>query len=420
MVPLGWCGAWWRRQYHDPHPGTCHLALCTVQLLFAGMHVTSKPALEFIPPFGFCTLRLVLALPFLWWLALKEGSRRFRSAELLYIPPMAFAIGIAYSFIFVCNQRSGPIATAMVQPLMPISTGAFLAVLGLEPLPPFKVFGMLVATFGTSLALRVYSTNIGPGPLDVFLLVIQASSYGVYIVLLTRALGQIRTAHEIETRALKEASSEQDKPPPGPMLFLFSATLLAEVAIACVGLPGLVTAVNWQDLPVAAYMAVLYAGIASSCFAHGLNSWAVSHVSGVLPTVYSGVQVIWTALLSYVVLGEKITWDQAVGSLLTICGVALVSWVREKERRLLREEKVEMEETREYEAETERGHGMTPERRLSATIEQRRISLDAHPVVLEVCVDGGLDEGANAEAKPRTSLPRIESGVEIGSVDRFE
>lgn len=420
MVPLGSCGAWWRRQYHDPHPATCHLALCTVQLLFAGMHVTSKPALEFIPPFGFCTLRLVLALPFLWWLALKEGSRRFRSAELLYIPPMAFAIGIAYSFIFVCNQRSGPIATAMVQPLMPISTGAFLAVLGLEPLPPFKVFGMLVATFGTSLALRVYSTNIGPGPLDVFLLVIQASSYGVYIVLLTRALGQIRTAHEIETRALKEASSEQEKPPPGPMLFLFSATLLAEVAIACVGLPGLVTAVNWQDLPVAAYMAVLYAGIASSCFAHGLNSWAVSHVSGVLPTVYSGVQVIWTALLSYVVLGEKITWDQAVGSLLTICGVALVSWVREKERRLLRKEKVEMEETRENEAETERGHGMTPERRLSGTIEQRRISLDAHPVVLEVCVDGGLDEGANAEAKPRTSLPRIESGVEIGSVDRFE
>ena len=106
MVPLGSCGAWWRRQYHDPHPATCHLALCTVQLLFAGMHVTSKPALDFIPPFGFCTLRLVLALPFLWWLALKEGSRRFRSAELLYVPPMAFAIGIAYSFIFVCNQRS--------------------------------------------------------------------------------------------------------------------------------------------------------------------------------------------------------------------------------------------------------------------------------------------------------------------------
>jgi hypothetical protein len=36
---------------------------------------------------------------------------------------------------------------------------------------------------------------------------------------------------------------------------------------------------------------VLYAGIGSSCVAHGINSWAISHVSGILPTVYSGVQV---------------------------------------------------------------------------------------------------------------------------------
>jgi hypothetical protein len=33
-------------------------------------------------------------------------------------------------------------------------------------------------------------------------------------------------------------------------------------------------------MPAEAYWAVLYAGIASSCFAHGLNSWAISHVSG--------------------------------------------------------------------------------------------------------------------------------------------
>ena len=161
-----------------------------------------KPAPEFIPPFGFCTLRLVLALPFLWWLALKEGSRRFRSAELLYIPPMAFAIGIAYSFIFVCNQRSGPIATAMVQPLMPISTGAFLAVLGLEPSSlqgVWNVGGDLRNFTGTQSILDEHRTR----SLDVFLLVIQASSYGVYIVLLTRALGQSGQRMRSRRRRLK-------------------------------------------------------------------------------------------------------------------------------------------------------------------------------------------------------------------------
>ena len=165
-----------------------------MQLLFAGMHVTSKPALDLIPPFAFCTLRLLLALPFLWWLARKEGSRPFHPAELLYIPPMAVAIGIAYSFIFVCNQRSGPIATAMVQPFMPVFATALSAILGAERVPILKVIGMLVATLGCAVALRVFSTRVGPGPLDVFLLVVQASSYGVYLVLLTRALGNIRSA----------------------------------------------------------------------------------------------------------------------------------------------------------------------------------------------------------------------------------
>jgi succinate dehydrogenase hydrophobic anchor subunit len=42
----------------------------------------------------------------------------------------------------------------------------------------------------------------------------------------------------------------------------------------------------------------------SSCFAHGINSWAISHVSGVLPTVYSGVQVIFTVILADIFLDE--------------------------------------------------------------------------------------------------------------------
>ena len=67
---------------------------------------------------------------------------------------------------------------------------------------------------------------------------------------------------------------------------------------------GLVRRVEWSTLPAHAYLAVLYAGIMSSCFAHGINSWAISHVSGVLQTVYSGVQVIFTVILADIFLDE--------------------------------------------------------------------------------------------------------------------
>ena len=88
-------------------------------------------------------------------------------------------------------------------------------------------------------------------------------------------------------------------------------------------------------------------------------------------------------LLSYITLREGISWDQAVGAVITIFGVAVVSWVREKERRLARDTKEKLEKI-------EKDRRITPERRLSQVIVERRISLDAHPVVLEVCVNLSL------------------------------
>ena len=114
------CVAAARRQYVTPSPVTSHSAMVLVQALFAGMHITASPALEYIPPVAFCALRLILALPFLGYLAHREGGRWFRGWEWFWPVPMGAAIGTAYVLIFVCNQRSGPNVTAMVQPAMPI------------------------------------------------------------------------------------------------------------------------------------------------------------------------------------------------------------------------------------------------------------------------------------------------------------
>ena len=321
-------GAWAsvQRQYRDPSPLTCHLALLLVQCLFAGMHVTASPALRHIPPFGFCALRLVLALPFLAYLAWSEGGRWFRGVEWLWNIPMGVAIGTAYSLVFVCNARSGAIATAMVQPLMPICTTLLSAALGVERVTLGKAAGLAVATVGTAVTLRIFTNaHLGPSPLDAFLLIMQANSYAVYVVLLTLAL----------KRAKKPdlADDEPSSAPPGPMKYLFVSTAVAEVVIASVGAKGLARDVRWRSLPASAVAGVLYAGIASSCFAHGINSWAISKVEGILPTTYSGVQVIFTVVFAWIFLGEAVGWDRAAGSAATVAGVYVVSRAKERERR---------------------------------------------------------------------------------------
>ena len=322
-------GAWAsvQRQYRDPNPLTCHLALLLVQCLFAGMHVTASPALRHIPPFGFCALRLVLALPFLAYLAWGEGGRWFRGVEWLWTIPMGAAIGTAYSLVFVCNARSGAIATAMVQPLMPICTTLLSAALGVERVTFGKTAGLAVATVGTIVTLRVFTNvHLAPSPLDAFLLILQANSYAVYVVLLTLAL----------KRAKKPDLGDAAPPssaPPGPMKYLFVSTAVAEVVIASVGAKGLARDVRWRSLPASAVAGVLYAGIASSCFAHGINSWAISKVEGILPTTYSGVQVIFTVVFAWIFLGEAVGWDRAAGSAATVAGVYVVSRAKERERK---------------------------------------------------------------------------------------
>jgi len=44
---------------------------------------------------------------------------------------------------------------------------------------------------------------------------------------------------------------------------------------------------------------------------------------GILPTIYSGVQVMFTVAFAAAFLGEAVGWDRAAGSAVTVAGVAM-------------------------------------------------------------------------------------------------
>ena len=66
--------------------------------------------------------------------------------------------------------------------------------LGLERVGAGKAVGVAVATAGVAVTLRLYSAHIGQGALDSILLVMQANSYAVYVVLLQLALRRVRAS----------------------------------------------------------------------------------------------------------------------------------------------------------------------------------------------------------------------------------
>ena len=400
------CVAAARRQYVAPSPVTSHSAMVLVQALFAGMHTTASPALEYIPPVAFCALRLLLALPFLGYLAHREGGRWFRGHEWAWPVPMGAAIGTAYALIFVCNQRSGPNVTAMVQPAMPICTTLLSALLGLEKVGAGKAVGLAVATVGTAVTLRVLDITPGASLLDAVLLLTQANAYAVYVVLLTLALKRLD-----KNASLSEPAAKRACRPPGPMRFLFAATVVAEAGVVGFAAEDLAGRIEWTTLPMAAWGAVLYAGLASSCLAHGLNSWAISKVQGILPTVYSGVQVVFTVLFAYAFLGHPVGWDRAAGSAVTVFGVYLVS--RAKFAEAERNE-------RDGESAADAGDASQPRASVSerpASLRIRRTSVDLVAVTLELGrhAEDKREEsvGAKAGGKKMGGLPPVASASEL-------
>ena len=308
-----------RKEYETPSTCTTHLALTLVQLIFALMHTLANPSLKHIPSFAFCTLRLAIALPFLCTFGRLEKPTQTKDIswkQRFWFVPMGTFLGIAYLLVFVCNERSGAIAVASVQPLMPVCTAMLSFAFGLERMCFLKAFGCLLGFAGTVLAVRAHRIfdEVGPSVEDVLLLLLQTCSYSFYVVMVVKATKS----------GMKNYG----------MTFLFQSTLFAWTWIFFAGgLKQIFIDIDWEnEVPAYAWGGVLFSGFGSAVIAHGINSWAITRVNGVLPTVYSGVQVAFTVLFGLTFLDESLEAIQFAGIAITVVGVYCVARSRAEER----------------------------------------------------------------------------------------
>lgn len=298
---------------HDRATLANHAALTSAQLIWGLMHVFANAGLRHIEPTAFCAMRLGVALPFLAAQARREGGRAPWRDLARWVPAMGVSIGGAYLMVFVCNAKSGATLVACVQPLIPVIVAVASACVGqdglgskkpLERMTRLKAAGVVVVFVGTVLALKAYEIFTAGGITvgEVFMLLSQVGSYSMYAVLLGLAT----------------------KTYPYPLLFLFLATAFAEFGIILIAIPAFQN-LRASEVPASAWGSVAFAGLASSVVAHSLNSWAIARVKGVLPTVYSGVQVVFTIILARIFLDERLQWDQLIGVCVTMLGVFAVA-----------------------------------------------------------------------------------------------
>ncbi|GMH35030.1 hypothetical protein BSKO_02898 [Bryopsis sp. KO-2023] len=311
---------WLREQYREPATPVIHFAFIFATWLYSGMHVLSKPALSYVPPFVFATIRVLMGLPFMYLISRMEERVELTWADsgLLMVIGLV-GIGVGQSVIFVVNQLVGAGILAMMIPLSTILTVVMSAILGMEKIGLLKAFvfnlfkgiGVTLTVAGSAAIARVtekdFHSDTVWGVALMFLISIAAATY---FILMGKFL----------------------KRRPIPMYAYFRASLWGLLLMLPLGALQL-SDVEWAEIPNWVWPVEVYSGVVVSSGAHLIMSWLIKHCAAFLPAVYTSLQSVTTVVLATLILGESFNVWSMLCMCTILCGLFLVIVVRVREEK---------------------------------------------------------------------------------------
>jgi drug/metabolite transporter (DMT)-like permease len=284
----------------------------TTWLLVGGVFVAAKFGVDEMPPWTMCFWRLLIAtlilLPLVWAdRAAILAFLRKRGLEALVVG--AIGLGLTQGLIYNSLAFTSAINCGIIFSISPIMTLVLAGIFLREPMGRWQFVGSAVAFAGIviiavqgSLAILL-GLRLGIGDLLVF---VGAITFAGYTVLLKRAkfdLGRM------------------------PLLVV----LLIGGVIAT--FPGSMIEVWYgmhSRLAYKGYIALAYAAIPGGALMYLLYNWSVEILGASRAGALLYSQMIFTAFLAWLILGETIAWYHVVGAVLIIIGVVLIELLKAK------------------------------------------------------------------------------------------
>ena len=283
-----------------------HLLLALlINLAWAFNFIAGKLGVAHFQPLLFSSLRFTLLLGLLWpWLRPADARQR------LALLQVGLTLGIGhFSLMFLGLALSTDISSVAILGQLYIPFSSLLAVFWLgERMSLQQIIGVSVAFLGVML--------IGFDPvvfqhLDAALLVLGAA------LLMAVATVQMRQLRGVGVFTLQGW-------------------------IALCGAPGLLLLSllfeqqQWQALTSASWQhwaAPIYSALGASLLGHGLLSYLLRHypVSVTAPLLL--FTPVFAVALGVLVWGDQLTWKLVAGGLLTLLGIAVVTWQPKKFRK---------------------------------------------------------------------------------------
>lgn len=282
-----------------------HLALLGANLIYGANYSVAKEVMpDYIEPFGFILLRCLGATSLFWLLGLTVREKLRRED----VPRVAlaglFGIAINQLFFFKGLNYTFPINAAVIMTSTPILVLIVAAVVIKERITFVKSMGIVVGLAGTLLILLAgkklsFGSETFLGDLLVF---INATSYGVYLVILSPLMQKYHPFTVIR------------------WVFLFGLLMVLPF-----GYDDL-TQVQWHTFPPHIIWATVFVVVGLSFFAYLFNTMALRYVSPSVVSIYIYLQPLLAAGFAIAWGKDSLDWIKVISALLICTGVFLVSF----------------------------------------------------------------------------------------------
>lgn len=284
-----------------------HFALWLAALIYGANYTIAKSVMpQYVQPFAFIILRVIGALVLYWLVSLFFKQEKIEKKDFpRLILCGIFGVAVNQLLFFKGLSLTSPINAAIMMLCTPILVLiiSFFAIK--EKLTWVKIVGVFIGLSGALLLIfqNTAITSVSQSnPLGDFFILINALSWGIYLVIVKSLMQKYSTLTVIKWS------------------FLFGSLIVIPVGFTEFQL------IDWANMPTQAYASIAFVVIGVTFLAYFLNTYALKQLSPTVVSIYIYLQPILASLIAIMSKKDELSFYKVCAALLIFVGVYLVSF----------------------------------------------------------------------------------------------
>jgi len=282
------------------------LAALSANLIYGINYVVAKGIMpDYLQPRAIIFLRVAGAALIFWLISLLMPVEKTKRSDLLRIAfASAFGVAINQIMFFEGLNLSTPINVSIIMVGVPIAVLIFSRILRGEKLHWIKVLGIVLGTVGSALLIlrggKIDAT--GNTMIGNLLIVINASSYGLYLVLIKPLIMRYSAINIMR------------------WVFLFGFIWVAPFTIP------IAIQSDWQAIPSNIWFAIAYVLFFTTVIAYFLNNFSLKRISPATNSAFIYLQPLFASIIALAFGKDELAWYMIIPTFLIFAGVYLVNF----------------------------------------------------------------------------------------------